>query len=164
MQRESSVAGEGAEQNDPTGVLQRERDELYDRLLRMTADFDNYRKRNERERRDLSDAVTADLVRDVLPAVDDLERALAAPASDDAAAAYRKGVELIHRRLLDTLRKRGVEPLDVVGQDFDPNWHEAVAHDPGEGHRDGEITAELRRGYRIGQRLLRPAQVRVARG
>jgi len=164
MQRESSVAGQGAEQNDPTGVLQRERDELYDRLLRMTADFDNYRKRNERERRDLSDAVTADLVRDVLPAVDDLERALAAPASDDAAQAYRKGVELIHRRLLETLRKRGVEPLDVVGQDFDPNWHEAVAHDPGAGHRDGEITAELRRGYRIGQRLLRPAQVRVARG
>jgi molecular chaperone GrpE len=163
MQRESSVAGEGAEQNDP-GALQRERDELYDRLLRMTADFDNYRKRNERERRDLSDAVTADLVRDVLPAIDDLERALAAAATDDAAAAYRKGVELIHRRLLDTLRKRGIEPLDVVGQDFDPNWHEAVAHDPGEGHRDGEITAELRRGYRIGQRLLRPAQVRVARG
>jgi len=164
MQRESSVAGQGAEQNDPTGVLQRERDELYDRLLRMTADFDNYRKRNERERRDLSDAVTADLVRDVLPAIDDLERALAAPATDDATAPYRKGVELIHRRLLDTLRKRGVEPLDVLGQDFDPNWHEAVAHDPGEGHRDGEITAELRRGYRIGQRLLRPAQVRVARG
>jgi len=164
MQRESSVAGQGAEQNDPTGVLQRERDELYDRLLRMTADFDNYRKRNERERRDLSDAVTADLVRDVLPAIDDLERALAAPATDDATAAYRKGVELIHRRLVDTLRKRGVEPLDVLGQDFDPNWHEAVAHDPGEGHRDGEITAELRRGYRIGQRLLRPAQVRVARG
>jgi molecular chaperone GrpE len=164
MQDESSVAGDSIERKDALAALQRERDELHDRLLRMTADFDNYRKRNERERRELSDAVTADLVRDVLPAVDDLERALATPAAGDAALPYRRGVELIHRQLLDSLRKRGVEPLDVIGQDFDPNWHEAVAHDPSEGHRDGEITAELRRGYRIGQRLLRPAQVRVARG
>jgi molecular chaperone GrpE len=145
--------------------LQRERDELYDRLLRTTADFENYRKRTERERRELSDAVTADVMRDVLPAVDDLERALAAPAgpgTDDAAQAYRRGVELIHRQLLDLLRRRGVESMDVVGLDFDPNWHEAIAHEPANGHRDGEITAELRRGYRLGQRLLRAAQVRVA--
>jgi molecular chaperone GrpE len=164
MQEESSVAGNSTETNDSVSALQRERDDLYDRLLRMTADFDNYRKRNERERRDLSDAVTAEVVRDVLPAIDDLERALATPTTDEAALPYRKGVEMIHRQLLETLRKRGVEPLDVLGQDFDPNWHEAVAHDPSEGHRDGEITAEVRRGYRIGQRLLRPAQVRVARG
>ncbi len=144
-------------------ALQQERDELYDRLLRTTADFDNYRKRTERERRELSDAVAADVVRDLLPAVDDLERALASPATDDATAAYRRGVELIHRQLLDVLRKRGVEPIEAVGRDFDPNWHEAVAHDPAAGRRDGEITAELRRGYRIGPRLLRPAQVKVAK-
>ena len=99
---------------------------------------------------------------DLLPAVDDLERALAAPAGDESAAAYRRGVELIHRRLLDILRSRGVEPFDSVGTDFDPNLHEAVAHDSIEGRREGEITAELRRGYRIGQKLLRPAQVKVA--
>ena len=122
-------------------VLQKERDELSDRLLRTTAEFDNYRK----------------------PAVDDLERALAA-AGKDAAPAFRRGIELIHRRLLDALRKRGVEPLDVIGQPFDPNWHEAVGHDEAaDGQRDGEITAELTRGYRIGQRLLRPAQVKVAK-
>ena len=136
---------------------------LGDRLLRTTAEFDNYRKRSERERRELSDAVTADVVRDS-SALDDLERALAAPAPDEAAGVYRRGIELIHRQLLEALRKRGVEPFDSVGRDFDPNWHEAVAHDPaGTGRRDGEITAELSRGYRIGQRLLRPAQVKVAK-
>jgi molecular chaperone GrpE len=160
-QHDIPVTGRGTD--DPLEALQRERDEIYDRLLRLTAEFDNYRKRTERERRDLSDAVAGDIVRDILPVVDDLERALATPAIDDASAAYRKGVELIHRRLLDALRKRGVEPVESLGQMFDPNWHEAVAHDPAApGQRDGEITAELSRGYRIGQRLLRPAQVKVA--
>lgn len=144
--------------------LQRDRDELHDRLLRVTAEFDNYRKRTERERRELSEAIAGDIVREILPAIDDLERALATPAADEPAVAYRRGVELIHRQLLDVLRKRGVEPLQTIGKDFDPNWHEAVAHDPAlDGRRDGEITAELRRGYRIGQRLLRPAQVKVAK-
>jgi molecular chaperone GrpE len=157
----SSAADTGLTSSDV--ALQRERDELYDRLLRTTAEFDNYRKRTERERRELSDAVAADVVRDLLPAIDDLERALAAAPADDAAGSYRRGVELIHRHLLEALRRRGVEPLEVIGRDFDPNWHEAVAHDPIGGHRDGEVTAELRRGYRIGQRLLRPAQVKVAK-
>jgi molecular chaperone GrpE len=153
----------GADAGDPLTALQQERDELYDRLLRTTAEFDNYRKRTERERRELSDAVAADIVRDMLPAIDDLERALAAPAAEETVA-YRRGVELIHRRLLDALRARGIEPLDVLGLAFDPNWHEAVAHDPvSDGRQEGEITAELRRGYRIGQRLLRPAQVKVAK-
>src|SRR6187551_574368 len=96
-------------------ALQKERDDFRDRLLRTAAEFDNYRKRTDRERRDLSDAVAADIVRDMLPAVDDLERALAAAASDEAGPAFRRGLELIHRRLLDALRKRGVEPLDVMG-------------------------------------------------
>jgi molecular chaperone GrpE len=148
----------------PVDALQQERDDLHDRLLRTTAEFDNYRKRTERERRELSDAVSADIIRDVLPAVDDLERALAAAEGDDTGAAFRRGIELIHRRLIDALRKRGVEQIEVIGQDFDPNWHEAVGHDEaGKGRRDGEITAELTKGYRIGQRLLRPAQVKVAK-
>jgi molecular chaperone GrpE len=164
QQDKSMTTGAGADAGDPLAALQQERDELYDRLLRTTAEFDNYRKRTERERRELSDAVAADIVRDMLPAIDDLERALTAPAADESTLAYRRGVELIHRRLLDALRARGIEPLDVLGLAFDPNWHEAVAHDPvSDGRQDGEITAELRRGYRIGQRLLRPAQVKVAK-
>jgi molecular chaperone GrpE len=144
-------------------ALRRERDELHDRLLRVTAEFDNYRKRTERERRELAEASGVDVIRDVLPALDDLERALATPAEGSAAAKYRSGVELIRRQLLEVLRRRGVEPMEVVGHDFDPEWHEAVSDEPLDGHRDGEITAEIRRGYRIGSRLLRPAMVRVAK-
>jgi molecular chaperone GrpE len=163
-------AGGDAPQADGVEALRRERDDLRDRLLRTAAEFDNYRKRTDRERRDLSDAIAADLVRDLLPIVDDLERALAASSEApppepgaEAVVALRRGVELIHRQLLEALRKRGVEPLDVLGRDFDPQWHEAVAHEPAGRHRDGEITAELRRGYRIGSRLLRAAMVRVAK-
>jgi molecular chaperone GrpE len=149
---------------DTVEALQREREELRDRLLRGAAEFDNYRKRTDRERRDLSDAVSADLMRDLLPVVDDLERALtAARESGASAGALRSGVELIHRQLLDVMRRRGVEPFESVGQDFDPGWHEAIASEPADGHRDGEVVAELRRGYRLGPRLLRPAQVRVAK-
>ena len=140
--------------------LQRDRDDLYDRLLRTTAEFDNYRKRIDRERRDLIDATARDVVRDLLPVVDDFERALAAPgAADDS---FRRGVELIHRRLLDALRVRGVEPFDSVGQIFDPAVHEAVATEPVGRRREGEIVAEFGRGYRLNGRLLRPARVKVA--
>jgi molecular chaperone GrpE len=144
-------------------ALRKERDDLYDRLLRITAEFDNYRKRTERERRELAEAAGADLIRDLLPVLDDLDRALALPADTDAAASYRSGVELIRKQLLEVLRRRGVDILDVVGQDFDPSWHEAVMNEAADGRRDGEITAEVRRGYRIGQRLLRPAMVKVAK-
>jgi molecular chaperone GrpE len=146
--------------------LQQERDELQDRLLRTAAEFDNYRKRTDRERRELSDFITMDLLRELLPVLDDLERALAAPASTDsntALAAFHQGVTLIHRQWLDLLRRRGVEPLDVVGKPFDPEWHEAVTDEPANGRPDGEITAELRRGYRIGSKLLRAAMVKVAK-
>ncbi len=149
------------------GALQRERDDLYDRLLRTTAEFDNYRKRIERERREWSDAAAADVILELLPVVDDFERALSTPldagAGPAAVARYRDGVDLIRRQLVEVLRRRGVEPFDAIGRDFDPEWHEAVTTEPVNGHRDGEVTAELRRGYRIGQRLLRPAMVKVAK-
>jgi molecular chaperone GrpE len=143
-------------------ALQRERDDLRDRLLRVTAEFDNYRKRTDRERRELSEAVAGDFARDLLPAIDDLERALAAPrtAGDET---LRAGVELIHRQLLEGLRRRGITPFDSVGQTFDPSWHEALSSEPANGRNDGEITAEIRRGYRVGSRLLRPALVQVAK-
>jgi len=164
-----NAASDGEATSEEIAALKRERADLYDRLLRTSAEFENYRKRTERERRDLSEAAGVDLIRDLLPLLDDFERALAtwpdAPAGrpGDAVEGYRKGVELIHRRALELLRKRGVEPFEAVGHDFDPTWHEAVASEPANGHRDGEITAEMSRGYRIGQRLLRPAQVKVAR-
>ena len=164
--------GQGAAATeDALQSLRAERDDLYDRLVRTTADFDNYRKRIERERREVSEAASADLIRDLLPVVDNLERALDASAnaatdsdgSDDSTTALRRGVELIHRQLLDALRKRGVEPFESVGHEFDPAWHEAISYEAGSDRPEGEILGEVRRGYRLGQRLLRPAQVRVAK-
>jgi molecular chaperone GrpE len=160
-QESSPAAGpEGATPPD----LRRERDDLYDRLLRKTAEFDNYRKRIERERQAASEAAAADLVRDLLPLVDDLERALKAEAGAEGAETYRRGVELIHQRLEDILRRRGVRPIEALGTDFDPNFHEAVAHDPAEGRREGEVIEDFRRGYMLGDRLLRPSMVKVAKG
>jgi len=146
------------------GEMERQRDEYYERLLRTTAEFDNYRKRVERERQTLADAAAASIIEELLPLVDDLERALRAEPGAEGAEAYRKGVELIHRQLMETLRKRGVRAVEALGADFDPHYHQAVAHDVAEGHREGEVIEEYRRGYMLGDRLLRPAMVKVAKG
>jgi molecular chaperone GrpE len=140
-------------------ALRRERDEYRDLLLRKTAEFDNYRKRVERERRELADYATGEFVKELLPVFDDFSRALAAASGDET---FRQGVELIHKRLLDALAKRGVSMLDPLGEDFDPHQHEAVARVPAVSHRDGEIVEVFSPGYRLGERLLRPAMVKVA--
>lgn len=144
--------------------IRRQRDEYYDLLLRKTAEFENYRKRIDRERLSVSEAAAADLLGELLPLVDDMERALKVDAGTEGAEAYRRGVELIHRQLVDVLRKRGVRPIEAIGADFDPHYHQAVAHDTVEGTRDGEVIEEFRRGYMLGDRLLRPSMVKVAKG
>jgi molecular chaperone GrpE len=144
--------------------LQKQRDDYYDRLLRKTAEFDNYRKRTDRERVQLSEAAAADLMEELLPIVDDMERALKADPGTEATEAIRRGVELTHKQLLETLRKRGVTPIESLGADFDPHFHMAVAHEPADDRREGEVIEEFRRGYLLGDRLLRPAMVKVAKG
>ena len=148
-------------QPDPLEEVRRERDALQDRLLRTAAEFDNYRKRMDRERRDLAEYTAGEAIKDLLPIIDNLERALQASAQDDP---LRKGVELIHKQMLEMLRKRGVTPIEALGADFDPNVHEAVSHEESDQHREGEVMEELQRGYKVGERLLRPAMVKVAKG
>lgn len=147
---------------DAIAELQQEKAALHDRLLRLAAEFDNYRKRVDRDRRDQADAAMAGALHDLLPILDNLERALQAPASTDTDS-YRQGVELIHRQMLELLRTRGVTPIEAVGTDFDPEIHQAVAHEDSPEHREGEVLEELRRGYKLGDRLLRPAMVKVAK-
>lgn len=162
----TAPAGEPAQdaggESDAAQRLQRERDELYDRLLRKSAEFDNYRKRVDKERREQAEWAAADLLSDVVSVLDDFDRALAVEAPPEAQA-YRAGVELIHRQLGDLLRKRGVTAIETLGTDFDPHLHQAVAYDETPGAREGEVIGELRKGYRLGERLLRPALVRVAK-
>jgi molecular chaperone GrpE len=147
---------------DDVTAIARERDDYYDRLLRKTAEFDNYRKRVERERREQADWAAADVLTELLPLVDDLERALQADA-ETGTDAYRKGVELIHKQMLDLLRRRGVTAVEAVGRPFDPREHQAVTHEAVPGHADGEVVEEFRRGYKLRDRLLRPAMVKVAK-
>ncbi len=157
----TDVPGSGEAPPDPE-TLKRERDDYYDRLLRTTAEFDNYRRRVERERREQADQAIVDLLEDLLLIVDDFDLALTVEPGEDGGP-YRKGVELIHAKLHDMLRKKGVRPIEAVGADFDPKVHQAVTHEPSPGHRDNEVIGELRRGYTMGDRLLRPAMVKVAK-
>jgi molecular chaperone GrpE len=164
MEDERIETAEQVESSVDPAELQKQRDDYYDRLLRKQAEFDNYRKRTERERIQLSEAAAADLVTELLPVVDDMERALKADTGGEATEAIRRGVELIHKQLLETLRKRGVKPIESLGADFDPHFHQAVAHEPADGRREGEVVEEFSRGYLLGDRLLRPAMVKVAKG
>jgi molecular chaperone GrpE len=150
-----------APESSETAQLQRERDDFKDKFLRKSAEFDNYRKRIERERREQGDQAVVDLLQELLPVVDDFDRALT--VSGDEGGAYRKGVELIHAKLHDMLRRQGVKAMDVIGADFDPNVHMAVMHEESPEHREGEVIGELQKGYMLHDRLLRPAMVKVAK-
>ena len=146
----------------PLEAMRREKDRLQDQLLRTAAEFDNYRKRVDRDRRDQAEAATASALTGLLPIIDDLERALKAPTGEDVES-FRKGVELIHQQMLELLRKRGVKPIEAVGADFDPRYHQAVVHESSPDHREGEVIEEFAPGYMLGNRLLRPATVKVAK-
>ena len=151
-----------ASESSELADLQRERDDYKDRWLRKGAEFDNYRKRIERERREQADQSVVDLLEELLLVVDDFDRALTVDPGEGGAA-YRKGVELIHGKLHDLLRRQGLKPIDALGADFDPNVHQAVVHEESPEHREGEVIGELRKGYMLNDRLLRPAMVKVAK-
>ena len=160
---EASPAPETSEAaSDQLAVLQRERDEYHDRWLRKSAEFDNYRRRVERERREQADQAVLDLLQELLLVIDDFDLALTVEP-EEGATAYRKGIELIAAKLHDLLKKYGVRPIEALGADFDPNVHQAVMHEASPEHREGEVIGELQKGYMIKDRLLRPAMVKVAK-
>jgi molecular chaperone GrpE len=143
-------------------ALQKERDDLYDRLLRKTAEFDNFRKRVDRDRKDMIEWAASDVLNDLLPIVDDFDRALAADAPPEAQS-FKAGLEMIQRQLAEMLKKRGVSTVDALGADFDPHLHQAVAYEEVPGAREGEVVGVMAKGYKLGERLLRPALVKVAK-
>jgi molecular chaperone GrpE len=164
VQAEGADPGNGPAEsvNDELTRVADERDQLRDRLLRTSAEFDNYRKRIDRDRKDMVDRAAESILTEILPIIDDLERALATPDTGEGAESYRRGVELIQKQLLDLLTRRGVTPIETAGATFDPHLHQAVSSEPSADHQEGEIIEEFRRGYRLGERLLRPAMVKVA--
>jgi molecular chaperone GrpE len=148
---------------DREGVeaLRKERDDLRDQLLRRRADFENYKRRVERDREQAGlDALTSAL-KGLIPSLDNLERALEAHAGEEA---LRQGVELTHREILSFLEKQGVKVEDPTGQRFDPERHQALSHEPVPGQPEGTVVEVYRKGYALKDRLLRPALVKVAAG
>lgn len=168
----ASEAGEGPGAADDTqtddlqsqvDALTRDKAALYDQLLRRAAEFENFRRRIERERSDAYQRARVEVLVEFLPVVDNFERALSSlENSGGDAEALRHGVELIHKQFKDALTKFGLEPVQAIGQTFDPHLHEAVTIEPTDKHKENTIIEEFQRGYKIGDKLLRPAKVKVA--
>jgi molecular chaperone GrpE len=173
---ESKASAQTAQSNDPPPTateqlppaaaqlekLQAERDNLLDRLARLQAEFENYRKRVSKENADFREYAVGDTARSLLPVIDSFSLALKnANASPEE---FRKGVELIHKQLQDVLQKMNVQRIPAQGQPFDPRWHEAIEMVESDQVEDNHVLEELQSGYKIKDRLLRPAMVRVAKG
>lgn len=166
----SEPTGREEAQNLEVEALQREldlarskADEYLDGWQRSRAEFTNYKKRIDREQEQVYQAAAGSVIRDFLSVVDDLERALKTPPVEGDGAAWAAGIELIHRKLLTILKNAGVTPIPAEGTPFDPNFHEAVASDESDEHASGQVIEALQQGYMLGDKVLRPARVRVAR-
>jgi len=161
---ENLVAGVSAQPAEAESELQKlksERDALLDRLARLQAEFENARKRANREQQDYREYAVSDAVKSLLPILDSFERALQASGKDGND--IRPGVELIYKQLQDTLAKLGLRSIPAQGEPFDPHLHQAIEMVDTDETRDHEVLEELQRGYKLKDRLLRPSMVKVAR-
>jgi len=159
QQEEESQPEEESPEQDELGALQAERDELFDRLQRLAAEFDNFRKRAAREQGEVVARANERLVKELLPVLDDLGRALEAAAEHEEGK-LEEGVRLVHRSLGSLLEREGLAEIETDGK-FDPHVHEALLAQPSE-IREGSILEDSQKGYRLGHRVLRPARVVVS--
>jgi molecular chaperone GrpE len=157
-----STPVENAEPNQTGADWAKEKAELEDLLRRRQAEFENFRRRAERERMDFAEYSGMEIVKSLLPIVDDFERALKAAPASGGGDEFVVGVELIYKRLLEALMKQGLEPINTEGQPFDPHFHQAVQRVEQEEAADGTILDEYQRGYNFKGKLLRPSMVKVA--
>ena len=150
---------EAAKEPTPEEKLQAELNELNDRYLRTLAEYDNYRKRTAKEKEAIYPEAKANTIAAVLPVLDSFERAMEAPCSDED---FKRGLELIRKAFDEVLQKQGVEAFGQVGEEFDPNQHSAVAHQEDDSVGENCIAEVFQKGYRMGDRILRYAMVKVA--
>lgn len=157
-------------QPDPAAELKAQLDaanakaaEYLDGWQRARADFANYKKRIERENADLSQNITAAVLARVLPVLDDFDLAMKKAPADSDGAKWAEGIALVHRKLNSILENEGIKRIEAEGQPFDPNVHEAVVHEENDSHPEGHVIEVLRQGYKLGDRVLRPALVKVAK-
>jgi molecular chaperone GrpE len=143
--------------------LEKKAADNYDKYVRSAAEFDNYRKRSVREKADAIKYGNEDLLRDILPLVDNLDRAMDHAGSSDDFEAFKQGLKMLHEQLMCCLKKHGVEMIDTTGKDFDPHVHEAMLSVESDKHEASKIVSEFERGYLLNGRLLRPAKVCVCK-
>jgi molecular chaperone GrpE len=144
-------------------ATQAKADEYLEGWQRARADFANYKKRVERDQAQTYQNAAASILKRYLSIVDDLERALKTRPQDGDGAAWAEGIELIYRKLLSILESEGIQPMNAEGEQFDPNLHEAIMSEDSEQHESGQVIEVLQQGYTLGDKVLRPAMVRVAR-
>ncbi|MEA5012501.1 MAG: nucleotide exchange factor GrpE [Angelakisella sp.] len=152
-------ATENTVEADQTAKLQQELADANDRYVRLVAEYDNYRKRTAREKDSIYPDAVANTLKEILPVLDNFERALEAPCSDEE---FKKGMTMIHEGLVSVLTRLGVEPIGVVGEEFDPNRHNAVMHVDDESLGKNVVAQIFQKGYRIGDKILRYAMVQQA--
>ncbi len=150
---------ENTAEADQTAKLQQELADANDRYVRLVAEYDNYRKRTAREKDSIYPDAVANTLKEILPVLDNFERALEAPCSDEE---FKKGMTMIHEGLVSVLTRLGVEPIGVVGEEFDPNRHNAVMHVDDESLGKNVVAQIFQKGYRIGDKILRYAMVQQA--
>jgi len=157
-----AVSAQNAELKEELARKEEEATANYDKYLRAVADLDNYKKRAIREKADIIKYGKEDVIKDILPFVDSLDRALAHADNSDVQA-FKEGIKLIQEQLLSCLKKHGVEKIDSVGLDFDPNFHEAMMQVESEEHAENKVVNEVQKGYLLNGRLLRPSKVCVCK-
>ena len=164
---EETAAAEPAAQNVDLKVMLEEKEKEavanYDKYLRAVAELDNYKKRVVKERFDIIKYGKEDVIKDILPFVDSLDRALEHAESNTDINSFKEGLKLIQDQLLGSLKKHGVERIECAGQEFDPNFHEAMMQVDSPQHEDNKVINEYERGYLLNGRLLRPSKVSVCK-
>ena len=153
-------------QENPADAMQQKIDELTaglkekeERALRLQADFENFRRRTSKEKEELSAVIKQEILKDMLPLLDNFERAMAAETKD--AEAFQRGVDMIYTQLQEVMKKNGLEPIETEGQKFDPNFHQAVMRVQNDDLEDDDIAQELQKGYMVEGRVIRPSMVQV---
>jgi molecular chaperone GrpE len=155
---------EPGETEDPTAGLQADLDRFRDLAMRSQADFENYKKRSAREKDEAIKYANTSLLEKLVPIIDNFELGLAAAKSEGEKSPIYSGMNLVFKQLNDFMANNGVEPIEAVGQKFDPNFHEAIAHEPSKEFPENSVIRQTRRGYRFKGRLLRPSSVVVSSG
>lgn len=134
-------------------------DEYFDHLKRNMAEFDNFKKRMQKEKESMYSAIVADFVSELLPVMDNFEKAVDAETKDES---YKNGMKMIYSQIDDLLKKAGVEEIEALGKEFDPNYHEAVMHIEDDKYKEKEIVEVFRKGYKLGDKVIRHTMVKVA--